>query len=116
MPGDRKASLVFDWKHDMYLQRLAASFVLSLFIANVATASGDDREVERLIDQLVDVAEAGFGYSAFVSGNEFLPYQDTGEFSTGILGAAQPARSDVLRKLVEQGADAVPLLLKHIGD
>ncbi len=76
----------------------------------------DNTQIEQLIDQLVNVSEPGFGYSVYFAGSEFLPYEDTGEIGTLVLGRAQRGRSAALCKIVEQGADAVPALLKHIGD
>lgn len=45
-----------------------------------------DRKVEELIDQLVNVSEPGFGYSALFSGSEFVPYDEPGEIGTLVLG------------------------------
>jgi hypothetical protein len=97
-------------------RRLLAGLVITVFLGNTAHAFADDAEVERLIDQLIDVAEPGLGYSPTVSGGEFLPYQDTGHIGTLILGGARPEQSETLRKIVELGAEVVPMLLKHIGD
>ena len=72
--------------------------------------------VEKLIDELVNVAQQGLGYSITFSGTDFLPYEGTEEMGTLILGAAHRSRSETLRAIVEIGADAVPGLIKHIGD
>jgi hypothetical protein len=97
------------------LRRAACWAIIPLFFI-VAGVSADEQDIERLIDQLVEVSEPGFGYSVFFSGSEFLPYENTGEMSTLVLGAEQAARSEALRKLVEVGAAAVPVLLRHIDD
>ncbi|OAI39037.1 hypothetical protein AYO40_06155 [Planctomycetaceae bacterium SCGC AG-212-D15] len=80
------------------------------------SSAPQDRAVEALIDRLAEVAEPGFGYSVSFSGSEFLPYEETGQMTTLILGAARPTRSDALREIVRRGAPAVPILLKHIKD
>lgn len=80
------------------------------------TSTTPDNGVERLIDQLVAVAEPGFGYSVYFSGTEFLPYDETGEISSAVLGATQRARSEAMREIVRQGAASVSTLLKHIND
>ena len=49
---------------------------LQLFGAMVI--ANDD--VTKLLDKLVEVTEPGFGYSAYFSGSEFLPYADTGKW------------------------------------
>jgi hypothetical protein len=97
-------------------RRLFAGLVITVVLGNAAHGFADDAEVERLINQLVDVAEPGLGYSPTVSGGGFLPYQDTDHIGTLILGGMRPERSETLRKIVELGAEAAPMLLKHIGD
>lgn len=81
-----------------------------------ARASDSDPQIEQLIDKLFDVSEPGFGYSAYFSGSEFLPYEDTEEMRTLVLGATRRARSDTLRQIVERGVAAVPQLLAHLDD
>lgn len=73
-------------------------------------------DIESLIAKLADVSEPGFGYSVSFSGSEFLPYNDTAQMSTLIIGAARSTQSDILREIVKFGAAAVPHLLKHIDD
>ncbi len=81
--------------------------------ANLSRAAKD---IEQLIDELVNVSEPGFGYAGYFSGSEFLPYEDTEEMATLVFGGTRRARSDTLREIVEKGAVAVPLLLKHLDD
>ncbi len=75
-----------------------------------------DDEVAELIEKLVEVTEPGFGYSGYFSGSEFLPYNDTEQMGTLVLGATKRSRSDALRKIVGKGVAAVPTLLKHMSD
>ena len=89
--------------------------IAALFLLAAALAA-DERDCERWIEELLSIEEPGYGYSVYFSGGEFLPYEDTGHVTTLVLGAGHAARSDSLRKLVEQGVDAIPTLLKHIGD
>ena len=95
------------------MSRLLAVLLAWVLFAPVAAA---EEKLESLIDQLVNVTEPGFGYSVYFSGAEFLPYDDTGEFRTLVLGAGGHVRSRTMRKIVEMGADAAPTLVKHIGD
>ena len=108
--------------------RLTAQLLLLVSITLVdaaisrAGAPDDDAaelakiDTEDLIDKLTQVTRLGFGYSATFSGDEFLPYQGTGEVHTLILGGAPPHRSVTLEALVRQGAAAVPILLQHLDD
>jgi hypothetical protein len=89
---------------------------LSLAFTLIPAVVSADDNVDRLVDQLVNVTEPGFGYSVYFSGSEFLPYDNTGTLGTLVLGAAHSARSETMRKLVEKGVEAVPILLKHLGD
>ncbi|MBS0263014.1 MAG: hypothetical protein JSS02_13800 [Planctomycetes bacterium] len=73
-------------------------------------------DIEKLIDQLPDTSEPGFGYSVYFSGSEFLPFDEPGQISTGVLGGMKATRSKTLREIVRHGAAAVPVLLKRIGD
>lgn len=87
--------------------------VLSLVVTQTCVAG---ENVESLINKLVEISKPGYGYSPTFSGTEFLPYANTGQESTFLLGGFKPVRSETLRKIVEQGVDAVPALIKHIGD
>ena len=94
---------------------IACTFVVLML--HLGAASADDKEIDQLIDQLPAVAESGFGYSVYSSGGgEFLPFENTGQVGTGVLGLMRTTRSERLRKIVAMGADAVPALLEHIGD
>jgi hypothetical protein len=93
---------------------IACAFVVLML--HSGTASAQDQEIERLIDELLGISEPGFGYSVYFAGGEFLPFQGTGQMGVLVLGVSRATRSEALRKLVEKGAAAVPVLLKHIGD
>jgi hypothetical protein len=76
-------------------------------------------EVRALIGQLAEVSHSDIGYSATYSGSVFLPLDpnaDQGHIGTLILGVTGPARSDVLRRLVQLGPYAMPELVAHLGD
>ncbi len=72
--------------------------------------------LEPLIDQLANVAQGGFGYSAGFSGTQFLPVADSGEWRMGLLGSAPPQPSEAMLLLVKGGAESIPLLVKHLDD
>ena len=61
---------------------------------NPGIAAADDKESEQLIDQLVNVSEPGFGYSVYFAGGEFLPYENTAEMGTLVIGLSRAARSE----------------------
>ena len=69
-----------------------------------------------LIDRLVDVTEGDVGYSPSVVGTTFTPLDAEGKVSAVLLFQQPLKRSDTLRRLVEEGAAAVPLLLAHLDD
>ncbi|HCO24642.1 MAG: hypothetical protein CME31_10875 [Gimesia sp.] len=89
--------------------------VIVLFLVIAETCAAWEN-VESLIDKLIEISKPGYGYSSSFSGTEFLPYADTGQESTFLLGGFKPVRSETLRRIVEQGVDAVPALIKHMGD
>src|SRR3954468_22834696 len=92
-------------------------WMLVVCFSLVATqAIAAEPDLEKLIDQLVTISEPGCGYSGLFSGSEFLPYDDTEQLGTFVLGGTWRNKSETLKKLVEAGVEAVPVLLKHIGD
>ncbi|HUY89282.1 MAG TPA: hypothetical protein VMV10_11150 [Pirellulales bacterium] len=100
----------------MSMLRMPGCWALAGLLVLAPHLSAGERECEQWIEELLEVDEPGYGYSVYFSGSEFLPYEDTGHVTTLVLGAGRAARSDTLRKLVEQGIEAIPTLLKHIGD
>jgi hypothetical protein len=79
-------------------------------------AKSHDRDLEGLIDKLVETSELGFGYSTLSSGSQFLPYADSERIGTLVLGSRPPSKSPVLEAIVRNGASAVPFLMKHLDD
>jgi hypothetical protein len=73
-------------------------------------------ELELLIDQLMDISEPGVGYSAYFSGSGFLPYSESEQLGTFVLGRTYSTQSDTLLRIVANGCDSIPTLLKHISD
>jgi hypothetical protein len=100
----------------MYARRAVLSCFFLLTLLNATGVAAGEKEIEKWIDDLIQNSEPGFGYSVYYSGSEFLPYTDAHEMGTFVFGAIRVTRSPVLRKIVEKGIDAVPLLLKHIND
>ncbi|QDT74503.1 hypothetical protein [Lacipirellula limnantheis] len=80
-----------------------------------ATLLNADDNIAGLIDQLVSIDTPGTGYAEYFSGSDFLPYDDAEQLGTLVIGATGE-RSPVMRKIVAAGFDAVPELLKHLGD
>lgn len=94
--------------------RLRVALCWLVMLSAVARAGADDTAA--LIEELANVAEPGIGYGRWFSGSGFLPDPDSAEMGAGILGAMGHEDSVPLRKLVEQGAAAVPLLIEHLDD
>ena len=98
----------------LWQKGIACTFVV--LVLHSGSVMAQDNEIEQLIDLLPTVSEPGFGYSVYFSGGEFLPFEGTGQMGTLVLGVSRATRSEALCKIVAKGADAVPVLLKHIGD
>lgn len=96
------------------MHRIILGLIPVLFIAPGATFADD--ELEKLIEALTQVAEPGVGYSAYFSGSTFLPYSDSEQLGTLVLGGTHRSQSEILRELVAKGPDAVPTLIKHLSD
>jgi len=73
-------------------------------------------QTETLIEQLPQISQIGYGYSALFSGSQFLPEPDAAEVHTVVLGSQAPTNSAILENIVRQGTAAVPSLLKHLDD
>src|SRR5688572_989074 len=81
-----------------------------------AAPTVDRAELEQLVGRLRDTDAAGIGFSPSVTGSQFLPIAGADEQGMLLLGQPPPRRSPVLRRLVEAGAAAVPVLLDCLGD
>lgn len=75
-----------------------------------------DEQTEALVDQLPEISQIGYGYSAMFSGSQFLPEPDSSEVHTLVLGSQAPTNSAALERIVRRGVLAVPSLLKHLDD
>ncbi|MEM9369010.1 MAG: hypothetical protein AAGD07_23730 [Planctomycetota bacterium] len=92
-------------------------FILFAIALSASLAQpGRSETVFELVEQLVEVSAPDTGYSQFFSGSNFLPYKDSEQLGTLILGATQRENSPVLVELVEAGFSAVPELMEHLGD
>lgn len=76
----------------------------------------DDVVLEDQIDKLLAIESPGVGYSTWFSGRGFLPYPESEELGAFIIGATERSSSESLRKIVEQGGRAIPVLLQHMND
>jgi ankyrin repeat protein len=73
-------------------------------------------DVLALIDQLVQVSEGDIGYTSVAAGSYFAALDREGEASVMLLSNERLAPSEVLRRIVRQGAAAVPHLIAHLDD
>lgn len=89
---------------------------LTAFLFLTPRALLAEGELDKLIDDLFNVAEPGVGYSASFSGSSFLPYADSEQLGTFVIGGTRRSESETLRKIVARGAAAVPALLEHLSD
>ena len=72
--------------------------------------------VPALIDQLTEVGEADIGYTSVAAGSYFAPLDNKGDAHVMLLDHERLAPSEVLRRIVQQGAAAVPHLIAHLDD
>lgn len=102
------------------LRYACCAIVLTLLAVPAAAqekqSNQNEKEIETLIEQLLEITEEGFGYCTMHGGTEFLPLPGTEQMGPMVLFRKPPEKSDVLRKIVEKGAAAVPVLLKHLDD
>lgn len=75
-----------------------------------------EEDIRSLIGKLADIADSDYGYSATSTGTIFLPLDREGQFATGLLFQRPNVRSDTMRRIVQQGAKAVPELIAHLDD
>lgn len=95
---------------------IRATVLLSALFALLAVSKGDEQPIQESIEKLAKTEELGFGYSAMFSGDQFLPRRDSAQWNTGVLGSAPPKESEAMTLIVKNGAQAIPFLVKHLGD
>ena len=99
------------------IDRVASWAVAACLVLGPACSLADaDDDLERAINELQAVSEAGIGYSPAMTGSDFLPFAGTDQFHAGLLGVEAPKKSAALEVLVRGGAAAVPLLIRHLDD
>lgn len=77
---------------------------------------GRKKRIKQAIDALVELDAPDYGFSATLSGSNFAPLPDQGEFHAGILTNHNLKTSETLKTLVEFGPDALPQLVDALGD
>ena len=96
---------------------VSIGFVSLIFIClAVEDPSKTIHEIKTLIGKIQEVSEIGNGYSTVSTGNEFLPQPDSQETRAFLFSNLREKSSPVLRRIVEQGVAAVPLLIDHLND
>jgi len=98
------------------MRLLSSLFVILVLLASSITDVEAKPQIADLIEKLPQTKELGFGYSAMFAGSQFLPRNDSSQWSTGVLGADPPKKSEPLMLIVSRGAEAIPLLVKHLDD
>lgn len=114
VPTALKLAFVGCYVSHKKMPRPCLALVASVFVAACPLFADD--ELNELIEDLVKVAEPGFGYSGYFSGSQFLPYGDSEQFGTFVFGGTYRSESDTLRRIVSKGPGAVSTLLKHLSD
>jgi HEAT repeat protein len=74
------------------------------------------KHIKKLIADLAELADPDFGLSSTLTGHAFAPLPDHEHFGMGLLTDHRLKSSDALRSLVEIGPEALPFLLKALGD
>ncbi len=96
---------------------VSIGFVSLIFIClAVEDPSKTTHEIKTLIGKIQEVSEIGNGYSTVSTGDEFLPQPDSQETRAFLFSNLREKSSPVLRRIVEQGVAAVPLLIDHLSD
>jgi len=90
--------------------------ILLVPVIHAAALTDNPPSVEKLIDQLQDTKESGYGYSPSLSGSQFLPRAGSAQMATALLGQSPPKASGPMTEIVRQGVKAIPDLIKHLDD
>lgn len=82
-----------------------------------AASADEQREIAKLIEQLVLIDKPDFGLASTMSGTQFAPVESSRTFGSGLIMVDHRIEtSPVLRRLVELGPKALPALLKALDD
>lgn len=73
-------------------------------------------DIEKLIDGLVDLGKSTTGAHPTAWGEQFMAIDEEPEFRGGIIGSEKPTVDPTMRKLVQLGVRALPILMKHLDD
>lgn len=74
------------------------------------------KHIKGLIRKLAEIDSPDFGLSSTFSGRAFAPLPDHFKVGTLVLTDHKVKRSNIFRSLVEQGPNAIPLLLEALDD
>lgn len=90
--------------------------ISTLILAAVLAAEPGPADVAAQIAKLSSVDRSGIGYSASMTGEQFLPQPDADEAGMVLMNQKPPERSDVLTAIVAAGAAAIPRLIACLED
>jgi hypothetical protein len=71
---------------------------------------------ERLVDKLRYLDSIAVGLHPTAIATAFLANEDEPEFAGGILGSPAPHANPAMKRLVQLGVDAIPVLISHLDD
>ena len=81
-----------------------------------AVTAEEESKIRRLIDDLAKIENPDYGLSPTMSGDAFLPIEGMGHAGVMLLTNHQLKTSAGLKRLVELGPKALPLLLKSLDN
>ena len=109
-----RSSLRGGWRLERTVCCLFACIAAALFLlprAGATEPASQGREIEKLIDQLTAVDQCDIGYATNVTGSKFAPVDDSRPPSPW---GGTPSKT--IRELVARASEAVPHLVRHLGD
>jgi hypothetical protein len=94
------------------MHRISTLLLTAVLVGKPSPAA----DVAAQIAKLSSVDQSGIGYSASVTGEQFLPQPDGDEAGMVLMNQKPAERSDVLTAIVAAGAEAIPQLIACLED
>ena len=81
-----------------------------------STSAITDSEIEKIVDSLVNLGKETAGSESTAWGSQFMAIDEEPRFMGGIIGSQKPTVDPAMKKLVQLGVRALPILIKHLDD